>query len=76
MSIFITSVSGSESLASFINRVFHLSRPPGFRRAFDAAAFSAREQQQRKEKETSIPLLKDSESQCRRQTHPSELYEN
>ena len=43
-------MSGSESLASFTNRLFHLSRPPGFRRAFDAAermedlaAFSARE---------------------------------
>ena len=37
MAIFITSVSGSESLASFTNRFFHLSRPPEFRRAFDAA---------------------------------------
>ena len=27
----------SESLASFTNRLFHLSRPPGFRRAFNAA---------------------------------------
>ena len=30
-------MSGSNSLASFTNRTFHLSRPPGFRRAFDAA---------------------------------------
>ena len=37
LAIFITSVSGSESLTSFTNRFFHLSRPPGFRRAFDAA---------------------------------------
>ena len=37
LAIFITSVSGSESLASFTNRIFHFSRPPGFRRAFDAA---------------------------------------
>ena len=37
MAIFITSVSGSEILASFINRTFHFSRPPGFRMAFDAA---------------------------------------
>ena len=37
LAIFITSVSGSESLASFTNRTFHLSRPPGFRRAFDVA---------------------------------------
>ena len=50
MAIFITSVSGSKSLASFTNRLFHLRRPSGFRRAFDAAekngslaAFSARE---------------------------------
>ena len=58
----------------------------------DLAAFSAREiarvpdsvpesrryreQQQRKEKETSIPLRKDSESQSRRQNHPSELSES
>ena len=27
----------TESLASFTNRTFHLSRPPGFRMAFDAA---------------------------------------
>ena len=37
LAIFITSVSSSESLASFSNRLFYLSRPPGFRRAFDAA---------------------------------------
>ena len=50
MAIFITSVSGSEGLASFTNRTFHLSRPPGFRMASmlpkgieDLAAFSARE---------------------------------
>ena len=34
--IFITSVSGSESLLSFTNCFFHLSRPPGFRIVFDA----------------------------------------
>ena len=45
-----SSVSGRKSLASFTNRTFHLSRPPGFRMAFDEAerngrfgAFSARE---------------------------------
>ena len=37
LSIFITSVSGSKSLTYFTNRIFHLSRPPGFRMAFDAA---------------------------------------
>ena len=37
LAIFITSVSGSKSLASFTNRTFHLSRSPGFRMAFDAA---------------------------------------
>ena len=45
----------------------------------DLATFSAREereQQQRIEKETSISLLKDSESQSRRQNHSSELSEN
>ena len=36
LAIFITSVSGSESLASSTNRFFHLSVPPGFRMAFDA----------------------------------------
>ena len=51
-------------------------RPNGME---DLAAFSAREvkkQQQRKEKETSIPLLKDNESQCKRQSHSSKLSEN
>ena len=40
------------------------------------AAFSVREQQHGKEKETSIPLQMDSESQSRRQTHPRELSES
>ena len=35
-----------------------------------------REQQQRKEKETSIPLQKDSRSQSKKQSHPNELSEN
>ena len=42
LAIFITSVSGSESLASFTNRFFHLSRPPGFRMLFDAAERNGR----------------------------------
>ncbi len=42
LAIFITSVSGSESLASFTNRFYYLSRPPGFRRAFDAAETNGR----------------------------------
>ena len=37
MTIFVTSLSGSESLASFTNRFFHFSRSPGFRMTFDAA---------------------------------------
>ena len=37
MAIFITSVSGNQSLTSFTNRFFHYSGPQGFRRAFDAA---------------------------------------
>ena len=37
LAIFITSVSSSESPASFTNRLFHLSKPPGIRRAFDGA---------------------------------------
>ena len=37
LAIFIAFVSGSESLAFFTNRFFHLSGPPGFRMAFDAA---------------------------------------
>ena len=42
LAISIASVSGSESLASFTNRLFHLSRPPGFRMAFDAAKRNGR----------------------------------
>ena len=37
---------------------------------------SKAEQYQRKEKETSIPVQKDSESQSRRQSHPNEPNEN
>ena len=42
LAIFITSVSGNESLASFTNRFFHFSGPPGFRIAFDAAERNGR----------------------------------
>ena len=35
-----------------------------------------KEQQQRKEEVTSIPLQKDSESRSKKQSHPSELSEN
>ena len=35
-------MSGSESLTSFTNRSFHLSRTPGFRIAFDAAERNGR----------------------------------
>ena len=42
LAIFITSVSGSKSLASFTNRFFHFSGPSGFRRAFDAAKRNGR----------------------------------
>ena len=46
----------------------------------DLAAFSAREVKraaaEEREREASIPLLKDSEVQSRRQSHPSELSEN
>ena len=41
LAIFITSVSGSESLASFTNR-FYFSGPPGFKMAFDAAERNGR----------------------------------
>ena len=37
LAIFITSVSGSKSLASFTNRFFHFSGPPDFMMSFDAA---------------------------------------
>ena len=37
LAIFITSVSGSESIESFTNRFFDFSRPPGFGMVFDAA---------------------------------------
>ena len=40
--ISITSVGGSESFASFTDRIFHLSGPPGFRRAFDAVERNGR----------------------------------
>ena len=40
--IFITSVSGRESLTSFTNRIFHFSGPRGFRMAFDATEMNGR----------------------------------
>ena len=55
---------------------WRLMRPKGME---DEATFSAREVKRaaaEKEKETSIPLQKDSESRSRRQSHPSELSES
>ena len=42
LTIVITSVSSSESLESFTNRFFHMSRPPGFRNTFDAVKRNGR----------------------------------
>ena len=85
LAIFITSVSGSESLTSFTNLFFHFRRPPGFRMAFDPDERNGRfgriqcEGSQvassRRKKEMSVPLQKDSESQSKRQSHPRELSE-
>ena len=51
-------------------------RPKGME---DLAAFKVKEVKRaaaEKKKETSIPLQMDSESQSKRQSHPSELSEN
>ena len=78
LAIFIISVSSSESLASFINRFFHFSGPPGCRMAFDVAERNGRFgriQCQRSEESSSrgksIPLQKDSESQSKKQVIPA-----
>ena len=42
LAIFVTSVRGSESLASFTNRTFHLSTSSSFRMVFDAAERNGR----------------------------------
>ena len=80
LTISITCVSCSESLTSFTNRFFPFNGPPGFRMAFDAAERNGRfrrfQCQRSKEKETSTPLQKDSESQSNRQSHLSELSKN
>ena len=86
LAIFITTMSGSKSLTSFTYRNFHFRTPPGFRLAFDGAERNGefgciipemqREQQQRKEKETSILLQKNSESRSKKQKHPNEPSEN
>ena len=55
---------------------WHLMRLKGME---DLAAFSAREVKRvaaEREKETSIVLQKNSESQSNKQSHPSELSEN
>ena len=67
------------SFTSFTNRFFYFSEPPDFRMAFDAAeknekfgCIQCQKSKERKGKEASIPLQKDSE----RQSHPSELSKN
>ena len=42
LTMLIASVSGSESLASFTNRFFHFSGPPGFGLALDAVQRNGR----------------------------------
>ena len=42
LTIFIASVSGGESLTSFVNSFFHLSGPTSFRFAFDVAEKNGR----------------------------------
>ena len=77
LTIFITSVSGSENLTSFVNRFSHFSGLPGFRMAFDAAKGNRKfDRIQCQKKETSIPLQKNSESRSKMQSHPSEISEN
>ena len=86
LAIFIAFLSGSESHVSFTSHFFHFRRPPGLRWRLmlpkgmeDLAAFSAREVKRAaagKEKETSNPLQKDSESQSKRESLPSKLCEN
>ena len=80
LAIFITSVSSSKSLASFTNPTFHLSRPPGFKMAFDAAKRNrrfGRIQCQRGKKSSSRG--KRQIFLCRRtvrKSHPSKLSES
>ena len=50
-----------------------LSRAPDHKEGIQC---QRREQQQKKEKETSIPLQKDSENQSKKQSHSKELSEN
>ena len=42
LTIYVTSVSGCESLTSFANRFIHFSGPPGFRMTFDTAERNGR----------------------------------
>ena len=42
LTIFISSIRGSESLILFTNRFFHFSGPPGLRLVFDAAERNGR----------------------------------
>ena len=69
LAIFITSVSGSESLVSFTICTFHLSRLPGFRMACDAAERNGRFgciQCQRGKKSSSRGMRKRQVFFCRR----------
>ena len=80
LTIFITSISGSESLASFTSRFFHFRRPSDLRLAFDAAErnekFGRIQCHGDIEKERSIPLQKNSERRSKKQRHHNELSEN
>ena len=81
LKIFIASVIGGENLMSFTTAsstsadhqslAFNVAEKNG---RFGRIQSQRRGQQQRKE--TSIPVAKDSESQSKKQSHPSELSEN
>ena len=69
LAIFITSESSSKSLTSFTNCFFHLSGPPGFRIAFDAAKRNGkfgRIQCQRSKESSSIRKRKRRVFLCRK----------
>ena len=80
-------MSGSKSLTSFFYRFFFLQKTTRLEVAVwcgqkewkiwpHAMPEKWREQQQRKEKERSVPLRKDSKSQSKRQSHLNKLFQN
>ena len=81
LSLFVTSVSGSKSFASFSNHFFNFVKPPGLELALDVAKrkgrFCVKEiKSTTAEEKRTISLQEDSVNQGKKKSHPNKFSGN